>query len=178
VIESAVSPGNENPAKFARSRPQEAGRVIEPGRVVVIHDPKRRGLSVSVIARKTGLDRKTVRKHPGRGLKAPTYKPRTPRPRKGRSPPRRSTGPHSSSAHSVARSCIQSGIIGADARNASHGRNQCPRVFEPSAQRLRTFSEDRRDRHCLPQAGAIPPEARGLQPPIPSTFAGLRDHSS
>jgi len=41
--------------------------VIELGRVVAIHDLKRRGLSVSTIARKTGLDRKTVRKHLDRG---------------------------------------------------------------------------------------------------------------
>ncbi|MFM8800425.1 MAG: IS21 family transposase [Tagaea sp.] len=49
--------------------------------IVMIHDLKRQGLSVSAIARQTGLDRKTVRKHLAGGVKAPVYKPRPPRPR-------------------------------------------------------------------------------------------------
>ncbi len=49
--------------------------------VVVIHDLKRQGLSISAIARKTGLDRKTVRKYLERGLEAPSYSPRAPRAR-------------------------------------------------------------------------------------------------
>ena len=49
--------------------------------IVVIHDLKRQGLSVSAIARKTGLDRKTVRKYLQRGLEGPLYGPRAPRPR-------------------------------------------------------------------------------------------------
>ncbi len=40
--------------------------------VVVIHDLKRQGLSISAIARKTGLDGKTVRKYLERGLEAPS----------------------------------------------------------------------------------------------------------
>jgi transposase len=47
----------------------------------MIHDLKRQGLSVSAIARKTGLDRKTVRKHLAGGVKPPNYKPRPQRPR-------------------------------------------------------------------------------------------------
>ena len=47
----------------------------------MIHDLHRQGLSVSAIARKTGLDRKTVRKHLAEGIKPPTYKPRPERPR-------------------------------------------------------------------------------------------------
>jgi len=47
----------------------------------MLHDLKRQGLSVSAIARKTGLDRKTVRKHLSDGIKPPTYKPRPQRPR-------------------------------------------------------------------------------------------------
>src|SRR5262245_5615660 len=39
------------------------------------------GLTVSAIARRTGLDRKTVRKHIERGLERPVYGPRLPRPR-------------------------------------------------------------------------------------------------
>ena len=35
--------------------------MIELRRIIVIHDLKRQGLSISAIARKTGLDRKTVR---------------------------------------------------------------------------------------------------------------------
>ena len=42
----------------------------------MIHDLKRQGLSVSAIARKVGRDRKTVRRHLDRGLKAPVYSSR------------------------------------------------------------------------------------------------------
>jgi len=55
--------------------------VVELRRIVLIHDLKRRGLSVSAIARQTGLDRKTVRKYLDRGLEVPVYGPRDPRPR-------------------------------------------------------------------------------------------------
>ena len=51
------------------------------GEIVVIHDLKRQGLSVTAIARKVGLDRKTVRRHLERGLEAPAYGPRPPRER-------------------------------------------------------------------------------------------------
>src|SRR6056297_626224 len=56
-------------------------RVVTLGEIVVIHDLKRQGLSVSAIARKVGLDRKTVRRHLQNGLEAPVYGPRKPRPR-------------------------------------------------------------------------------------------------
>ncbi len=36
----------------------------------------RQGLTVSAIARQLGMDRKTVRRYIGRGLKPPTYGPR------------------------------------------------------------------------------------------------------
>ena len=39
--------------------------MITLGEIVLIHDLKRQGLSVSAIARKLGMDRKTVRKHRG-----------------------------------------------------------------------------------------------------------------
>ncbi len=55
--------------------------MIRLEKIVMIHDLKRQGLSVSAIARQTGLDRKTVRKHLAGGVKAPVYKPRPPRPR-------------------------------------------------------------------------------------------------
>jgi len=45
----------------------------------LIHDLKRQGLSTSAIARKTGFDRKTVKKYLDRGLEAPVYGPRQPR---------------------------------------------------------------------------------------------------
>jgi transposase len=38
------------------------------------------GLSVSAISRRTGFDRKTIRRHIDRGLEAPAYTPRPPRP--------------------------------------------------------------------------------------------------
>ncbi|WPY96518.1 IS21 family transposase (plasmid) [Limimaricola variabilis] len=55
--------------------------MIRLGEVVMIHDLKRQGLSISAIARKVGLDRKTVRKHLEVGVTAPVYGPRAPRPR-------------------------------------------------------------------------------------------------
>ncbi|WP_272011405.1 IS21 family transposase [Roseovarius sp. ZX-A-9] len=49
--------------------------------IVLIHDLKKQGLSISAIARKVGCDRKTVRKHLECGLEAPVYGPRAPRDR-------------------------------------------------------------------------------------------------
>jgi transposase len=46
----------------------------------MILDLARQGLGVSAIARRTGHDRKTVRKYLARGLEPATYKPRTPVP--------------------------------------------------------------------------------------------------
>jgi transposase len=48
----------------------------------LIHDLKRQGLSISAIARKAGVDRKTVRRHLELGLQPPVYGPRAPRPHK------------------------------------------------------------------------------------------------
>ena len=47
--------------------------------LVLIHDLKKQGLSLTAIARKVGCDRKTVRKYLERGLEAPVYGPRQPR---------------------------------------------------------------------------------------------------
>ena len=47
----------------------------------MIHDLKRQGLGISAIARRTGLDRKTVRKYLDQGLQSARYGPRQPRPR-------------------------------------------------------------------------------------------------
>jgi transposase len=46
----------------------------------MILDLARQGLSVSAIARRTGHDRKTIRKYIERGLEPPLYKPRDPAP--------------------------------------------------------------------------------------------------
>ena len=54
--------------------------MIKLGEIVMILDLHRQGLSVSAIARQSGLDRKTVRKYIERGLEAPAYGPRKPRP--------------------------------------------------------------------------------------------------
>jgi transposase len=48
--------------------------------LVMILDLHRQGLTVSEIARQSGLDRKTVRRYIERGLEPPTYGPRRPRP--------------------------------------------------------------------------------------------------
>jgi transposase len=53
--------------------------VVRLGELVVILDLHRQGLSVSAIARRSGLDRKTVRKYVERGLEPPAYGPRPPR---------------------------------------------------------------------------------------------------
>lgn len=55
--------------------------MVTLGEIVLIHDLKRQGLTVAAIARKVGLDRKTVRKYLERGLETPAYGPREPRPR-------------------------------------------------------------------------------------------------
>ncbi len=54
--------------------------MINNGELFVIHELHQQGLSISAIARQTGLDRKTVRKHLQQGLTAPRYGPRAPRP--------------------------------------------------------------------------------------------------
>ncbi|WP_149649481.1 IS21 family transposase [Azospirillum argentinense] len=54
--------------------------MVRLGELVMILDLAREGLSVSAIARRTGLDRKTIRKYIARGLEAPAYTPRPARP--------------------------------------------------------------------------------------------------
>jgi transposase len=44
----------------------------------MILDLARQGLTVSAIARRTGHDRKSIRKYVERGLEPPAYKPREP----------------------------------------------------------------------------------------------------
>ena len=56
--------------------------VVRLGELVVILDLHRQGLSVSAIARRTGIDRKTVRKYVEQGLEPPIYRARQPRPGK------------------------------------------------------------------------------------------------
>ena len=55
--------------------------MVKLSRLIMIFDMRRRGLSISAIARKTGLCRKTIRQHLKRGLENPVYGPRHPRPR-------------------------------------------------------------------------------------------------
>ena len=56
------------------------GAVIKLGKLVMILELHRQGISVSAIARQLGIDRKTVRVHIGKGLMAPAYKGRPPHP--------------------------------------------------------------------------------------------------
>ncbi len=58
----------------------EAGILIQNGELFVIHELHLEGLSISEIAKRTGKDRKTVRKYINRGLVQPVYGPRQPRP--------------------------------------------------------------------------------------------------
>jgi transposase len=50
--------------------------VIQLGEVVMILEWHRQGMSVSAIARQSGLDRKTIRKYIHRGLEPPAVIPR------------------------------------------------------------------------------------------------------
>lgn len=50
--------------------------MIKLGELMMILDLHRQGLSVSAVARKSGVDRKTVRKYIERGVEAPAYGPR------------------------------------------------------------------------------------------------------
>src|SRR6056297_191274 len=57
----------------------DGGRQVKGLReIVLIHDLKKQGLSITAIARKVGCDRKTVRKYLELGLEAPVYGPRPP----------------------------------------------------------------------------------------------------
>ena len=58
----------------------EGGILIGNGELFVIHELRHQGLSISAIARQTGLDRKTVRKYLKQGLQRPRYGPRASRP--------------------------------------------------------------------------------------------------
>src|SRR5438105_6426572 len=60
----------------------EGETVIQLGELVMILDLHRQGLSVWAIARRVGIDRKTVRKYIERGLEPPSYGPRKPRARR------------------------------------------------------------------------------------------------
>jgi transposase len=53
--------------------------VVQLGEIVMILDLHRQGASISAIARRSGLDRKTVRKVIASGLEPPAYGPRQPR---------------------------------------------------------------------------------------------------
>ncbi len=50
--------------------------MVRLGELVMILDLHRQGMSVTAIARRTGLDRKTVRKYLQRGIEPPAYAPR------------------------------------------------------------------------------------------------------
>ncbi len=54
--------------------------MVTLGELVMILDLHRQGLSLSAIARRTGMDRATVAKYVKRGLEPPCYGPRNPRP--------------------------------------------------------------------------------------------------
>jgi transposase len=56
------------------------GGVLKGRDVLMIHDLHRQGLSIQEIARRTGHDRKTVRKYLKAGMEPPVYGPRQPRP--------------------------------------------------------------------------------------------------
>lgn len=54
--------------------------MLQLGEIVVIQQLRNEGMTIGAIARRLGLDRKTVRKYLQRGLEPPVYGPRAPRP--------------------------------------------------------------------------------------------------
>lgn len=54
--------------------------MVTLGEFIMVLNLVEQGLTVTAISRRTGLDRKTVRKYIGRGLEAPTYTPRPAKP--------------------------------------------------------------------------------------------------
>jgi transposase len=54
--------------------------MLHYGELFMLHDLHRQGLSVRAIAKRMGLDRKTVRRYLQQGLEPPVYGPRQPRP--------------------------------------------------------------------------------------------------
>ena len=61
-------------------QPTEGTKVITWERLFMLHELHAQGVSISAIARQTGLDRKTVRRHLAAGIESPVYGP----PRGGR----------------------------------------------------------------------------------------------
>ena len=76
------APGSRAAPSDDPFRRAEGTTVIQLGELVMILDLHRQGLSVSAIARRVGIDRKTVRKYIERGLEPPRYGPRQPRARR------------------------------------------------------------------------------------------------
>ena len=73
----------ERPARQITDDPPVGGRedaVIKLGELVMILDLHRQGLSISEIARRLDIDRKTVRTYLAKGLEPPAYKKRAPSP--------------------------------------------------------------------------------------------------
>ena len=70
----APEPGARRPPRCRPASWEEA--VVTLGELVMILDLARQGLTVAAIARRTGHDRKTIRKYIARGLEPPAYKPR------------------------------------------------------------------------------------------------------
>ena len=56
----------------------EGTEVITWERLFMLHELHAQGVSISAIARQTGLDRKTVRRHLAAGIEPPVYGPRAP----------------------------------------------------------------------------------------------------
>jgi transposase len=86
LMDSSGAGRSFGPRRFARGLPGSGARVraeapvVRLGEAMKIVELHRQGLSVSAIARRTGADRKTVRKYIANGVAVPRYGPRTPRP--------------------------------------------------------------------------------------------------
>jgi transposase len=65
-----------NDGPFFRMR---GASLVRLGEIVMILELHRQGVTISSIARRAGLDRKTVRRYIARGLEPPVYGPRKPR---------------------------------------------------------------------------------------------------
>ena len=102
-------------------QPTEVSEVITWERLFMLHELHAQGVSISAIARQTGLDRKTVRRHLAAGTEPPVYGPRAPQ----------GSLPGSLQGVSANPSCRVSGIIRCASFTGDYGAGLHRRLHPP-----------------------------------------------